>query len=288
MALPTAHRVIDNPGQASVDQVMRYEYVPPYPGSGIDHVGTYKRKLPVSLDRMYENALDWEHLPYLHGSSFGEIECLDAGAWGWRAAVKTSGGEPSVIELSLDRSARRWITRTLEGRFEGAEIWTHVFVTAPHEMDIVIYFFVPGIADEAKPKIGRAYAASYEQLYDEDVFMMSERQRQLDRRVDSVREGAAIVFSAQDLASLPQAFELNGRGYFLQRHQDRWVTYPQACPHQLGPLPGEVDAHGQVSCPWHGYRFDVHTGRCVTGASCRFGQVPEVLERDDGVEVVLR
>ena len=58
---------------------LRYTYVPPYAGSGVDHVGTYKRTVPVNLERMYENALDWQHLPHLHNSSFEDIECIDAG-----------------------------------------------------------------------------------------------------------------------------------------------------------------------------------------------------------------
>jgi nitrite reductase/ring-hydroxylating ferredoxin subunit len=36
------------------------------------------------------------------------------------------------------------------------------------------------------------------------------------------------------------------------------------CPHQGGPLAeGERDAH-TVTCPWHGWRFDLRDGRCLT------------------------
>ena len=48
-----------------------HAYQPPQPGSVVPHVGTYRRVLPVNLERMFENALDWEHLPHLHSSSFG-------------------------------------------------------------------------------------------------------------------------------------------------------------------------------------------------------------------------
>ncbi len=143
---------------------MRYEYVPPVDDTHINHVGTYKRTLPVSLERMYENTLDWEHLPHLHASSFSDIQCVDSGAWGWRAQVTGANGSQSLLELRLDRRCRRWITRNLEGPNQGAEIWTHVFVTAPHEMDIVIDFFVPGVPANAREKVGRAYARQYELL----------------------------------------------------------------------------------------------------------------------------
>ena len=34
------------------------------------------------------------------------------------------------------------------------------------------------------------------------------------------------------------------------------------CPHQGGPL-GKGELHGSViTCPWHGWSFDVETGKC--------------------------
>lgn len=39
------------------------------------------------------------------------------------------------------------------------------------------------------------------------------------------------------------------------------------CPHQGGPLAeGEV-AGTIVTCPWHGWQFDVQTGHCTLGTS---------------------
>ena len=131
-----------------------YSFVPGAAESGF-HVGSYRRRLPVSLVRMYENALDWEHLPHLHESSFSALELLDAGAWGWRAkVVDQRKGTESVIELRLDREARRWITRNLEGPAKGAEIWTHVFEVAPQMLDIVVDFFVPGVPVAQREKLG--------------------------------------------------------------------------------------------------------------------------------------
>ena len=74
---------------------LRYEFVPANTDSG-QHVGSYRRRLPVNLVRMYENALDWEHLPHLHGVSFSALELLDAGAWGWRAKWSISGRAATV------------------------------------------------------------------------------------------------------------------------------------------------------------------------------------------------
>jgi len=35
------------------------------------------------------------------------------------------------------------------------------------------------------------------------------------------------------------------------------------CPHLEGPLFQGSVAHGEVTCPWHGWRFDLRTGRRV-------------------------
>lgn len=263
---------------------LRYEYVPPYAGSDVDHVGTYKRSLPVNLDRMYENALDWAHLPHLHAGSFQEIECVDAGAWGWRCRSVDKKGRESVLELALDRSCRRWITRNLEGPSKGAEIWTHVFVTGQRELDLVIDFFVPGVAEADREKVGRAYAAAYEVLYDEDVWMMTERQRQLDARIDSLDVTASVQIDLPDDESLPLDVVVSGRPFRLDRHQGEWFVYPATCPHQLGPL-SAINEQGQVHCPWHGYVFDVQTGECVSGAGCQLAQRPAAAVTGDTITI---
>ena len=260
---------------------MRYFFQSPNEDSGIDHLGTYTRTLPVSLERMYENALDWEHLPYLHDSSFTAIDCVDAGGWGWRARVKDPAGRESLLELRLDRDCRRWITRNLEGPNQGAEIWTHVFVTAPHQLDLVIDFFVPGVEPAAREKVGRAYASAYERLYDEDVLMMTERQRQIDQRIDGPGADDMQSVPLPAVTELPLRVRLSQRDFLVNRVGEQWVVYPAACPHQMGPLTSGLNAEGEVRCPWHGYTFSVITGECTSGASCRFGRVPNLRVEED-------
>ena len=255
---------------------LQYSFVPGATESGF-HVGSYRRRLPVSLVRMYENALDWEHLPHLHESSFSALELLDAGAWGWRAkVVDQRKGTESVIELRLDREARRWITRNLEGPAKGAEIWTHVFEVAPQMLDIVVDFFVPGVPVAQRERVGQAYARAYEVLYDEDVQMMTERQQQLDKRIEGVRSGDSLELGPVDEITTPLSVSLSQRGFVLDRAAGEWVVYPERCPHQLGPLELSDDGNAQVRCAWHGYRFDLQTGDCLTGSACRLGDRPTV------------
>lgn len=259
-----------------------HEILPARTDTATGHVGTYRRVLPVSLERMYENALDWEHLPHVHSNSFAGIECLDAGAWGWRAAVVDGRGQSSVIELALDRSLRRWITRNLEGPNAGAEIWTHVFPVEDRRVDIVVDFFVPGVSAADREKAGNAYAGLYSILYDEDVAMMVERQRQLDARLNA----GAVSVDLGERATLefPVSVQLGSREFVIAAIGEELVAYPALCPHQLGPLDSVPLVDGTVTCPWHGYRFDVRSGSCVSGQSCRL-QTAEVEERQGRVIV---
>ncbi|MGD8418408.1 MAG: Rieske (2Fe-2S) protein [Pseudomonadales bacterium] len=260
--------------------------IPPFADSRLPHVGTYRRVLPVSLQRMYENALDWEHLPHVHRSSFSAIECLAAGPWGWRARTLNARDEASVIELRLDRACRRWITRTLSGRNAGAEIWTHAFPIGDARVDIVVDFFVPGVAAEAREKVGGAFAGLYEQLYDEDVAMMVERQRRLDQRLARAHDAPSeVALGPRETLELPMDVTVGGRSFVLCEVDGSLVVFPALCPHQLGPLARAPVIDGVVTCPWHGYRFDVRTGDCLTGQTCRLADRPTVQVRDGRVVI---
>jgi nitrite reductase/ring-hydroxylating ferredoxin subunit len=261
--------------------VPEQEVIPAFPGSVLDHVGTYRRVLPVSLERMYENALDWEHLPHVHATSFAAIEPLDTGAWGWRARLTSAAGRESTVELRLDRVCRRWITRNLEGDHAGAEIWTHAFPIAERRVDIVVDFFVPGVPRERRDAVGRGYAGLYARLYDEDVAMMVERQEQLDERITAAgRDREPVVLGPRSALRLPQIVHVGGREFVLREVAGELVVYPARCPHQLGPLLDAEPDGSVVTCPWHGYRFDVRSGRCVSGQGCHLSASPRLAEVD--------
>lgn len=263
--------------------MIRYDFEPARSDARLVHVGTYKRSVPVSLDRMYENALDWAHLPFLHSSSFKSIQPLESGAWGWRADVVDVKNRSMRLELRLDRSSRRWITRNLEGDSKGAEIWTHVFVVADRVLDLVIDFFVPLDNLSGKDKVGLAYAKSYERLYDEDVQMMSERQFELDRKVLRRPDDKEVRISVPK--ELPLKITLSGREYLVNKEKRQWYAYPSRCPHLLGPFLDSQITDGVVVCPWHGFEFDLKTGAQITNReetnSCSLGPLPEVQQVDD-------
>jgi nitrite reductase/ring-hydroxylating ferredoxin subunit len=49
----------------------------------------------------------------------------------------------------------------------------------------------------------------------------------------------------------------------LVRVGDRVVAVDGTCTHRGGPLAdGKLSGH-RLTCPWHGWMFDVRTGQCV-------------------------
>jgi len=44
------------------------------------------------------------------------------------------------------------------------------------------------------------------------------------------------------------------------RHQTRWYAIDGMCSHQGGPLAQGHVADGCVTCPWHGWQYDLATG----------------------------
>ena len=72
----------------------------------LTHVGDYERVVSASLARAWENVLDWEHLPWLHRTSFAPVTREDAGAWGWRLRVGDDVPGALRIELSDAHMAR--------------------------------------------------------------------------------------------------------------------------------------------------------------------------------------
>ena len=65
-------------------------------------------------------------------------------------------------------------------------------------------------------------------------------------------EGRSVAFGAQRVA--------------IVRLPDGWAAIEHRCPHEGGPLADGIVADACVTCPLHGWRFDLHTGRRQGGA----------------------
>jgi nitrite reductase/ring-hydroxylating ferredoxin subunit len=256
-------------------------------------VAIYRRRMPVSLERMVENALDWEHLPWLHSSSFETIRVLSADADHWRARSRLVGAEEeTLLELRLHPDRMGWATRTLEGAGAGTLIDSRVVVHDEREIEVSVEFHVPGLATrEQKEVVGSLYLELYEKLYDEDESMMVGRQMRLDERRAANREIEALGKLEDLRARLPLTVGTS-RGRFRLLEVDQRIRIHSAiCPHSLGPLEAPLCAEDNgdwtVRCPWHGYRFDLDTGASCDGKALKLAKPPELAVDNNG-EVQLR
>ena len=256
--------------------------------SSLEFVGNYVRRLPVNMHRMIENAYDWEHLPFVHRSSFTSIECVDSGTWGWRAKVGLPGGEHyQVIDLLVDRERHYWATTVFAGRGAGLEIHTQATSLGEHEIEVDVRFYLSATSNRDRERMGASLKGLYRQLYDEDLALMRGRQRALDDRLRwRVGESAAEPLLIGDRAALAREGSVTvetatGR-VCVQRVDEQWIAFDAVCPHQGGPLDvSRVGDKGVIACPWHGYRFDATTGENLGGRCGDLPPVGRVVERGD-------
>lgn len=86
----------------------------------------------------------------------------------------------------------------------------------------------------------------------------------------------------EDLADgFPRAVEAGGREAVLCRVGGSVHAVGARCPHRGGPL-AEGTLDGPVlTCPWHGWRFDVRTGRCENDPAFGAGSLAVRVEAGD-------
>src|SRR5262249_54953547 len=113
-------------------------------------VATYERVLAVSVERIWENVLDWEHLPALHRDAFGSIRRTDAGDWGWTAQLRARRGDARemTVQVVLHRDELRYVTATVEGPGKGTEICTQLEPRAEREPAIRGAVLAPAVPPE--------------------------------------------------------------------------------------------------------------------------------------------
>jgi len=243
----------------------------------------YRRSVRAGEARVWENVRDWEHLPWLHRTSFRSIECLEEGDSGWRARVGLHPSAEILLELAIDAGASRYVSRTLEGPGAGTEIWTAVRAVAPDRTDVEVEFWLPERDPSRREALGAAYTRLYRQLWDEDEAMMVRRAALLG--AEAPGEPGALALGPGDAlrARLPLCVEWGGRPWRIVELGGALVVHATVCPHALGPLAEvPVNAAGVLRCPWHGYRFDVRSGRSADGHRLRLPRAPALAIGPDG------
>jgi nitrite reductase/ring-hydroxylating ferredoxin subunit len=246
-------------------------------------VATYTRELPVSMERMYENAIDGEHLPWLHKDSFSSLTILEQGKWGWRAEGHLQPKSFMTwmeLELRLEPDKHRWITTTRSGLGKGTQIVTHAIPLGDNSIKVVVDFYVPKLPRFLHGVYAKQFVGTYAKLYDEDLWMMATRQQELDRiksgKPESTARAVELGILGEVEKNLPLNFELLNRPYRAIRVGDQLLAHATTCPHMLGPLQDADIENGEVVCPWHGYSFNVETRECTSGQKCKLAPAPVI------------
>jgi nitrite reductase/ring-hydroxylating ferredoxin subunit len=274
---------------------MRRKLTPADIGSELALAATYALEVRVGIERIWENVLDWEHLPALHEIYFDHVALIEIGDWGWRVELTKTPGTVDrgmLLELQVDREKARYRVRILAGDGAGTEIWTLLEALAPQRTAIEVRFYLPEQRPEKLAVLGEKYRSSYARLWDEDEAMMIRREALLARRgTPSERSGVSLALGPiSELRSrLPRLVELNGEPFrILELEDGEFVAHSTICPHWLGPLEDAAPKNGILRCPWHGYRFDLRTGASADGRGCRLAPAPRVVVDPATGEVTLR
>jgi len=181
---------------------------------------------------------------WLHAESFGHVRLLERRRGGFRAETSIRGrGEAGMLEIDVafEPGGRTYHSRTIAGRGAGTDIVTHLQPDGAATR-IEVEFLVPATATvpaDRIVRIGERYVRLYERLWSQDEAMMIRRQALLDGEL------------------APGLREVCVDGERLR--------HATVCPHLGGPLEHASVEDGCVTCPWHGYRFDIRTGRSADG-----------------------
>lgn len=240
-------------------------------------VATYDRLVLAPLARVWENVLDWEHLPYLHKTSFDYVELDAGGQWGWR--TWSNADHTDHVELTLATDAT-YVARNYQAGHQISEIWT-TLTDIDDSTQVQVKFFIPDIEERKIDKLGQLMTNLYTQLWDEDEAMMQQRHKRLHEHRDDRREsilGEEASIRSKLAGGDAITFQMKRREYQVAEVDDRLIAISTICPHLMGPLLSIDTREGLISCPWHGYQFDINSGKCVypEHSDCSLPAAPEL------------
>ena len=249
-------------------------------------IGVYERRVQASITRVWENVLDWEHLPWLHRSTFAYVHLERHDARGWRAESALHDSKAFMLEVSIDRAARRYHSRTIAGLGAGSDIVTELQPIGAHTTDIRVEFRLPNVPPAHVEPIAAYYTQLYRHLWDEDEQMMRRRQALLDGPPPPPAPFRQLL-GLRAALRLPLLVETPGGPLRIIDAAGVLHVHPTTCPHQGGPLDDAPVHDGCITCPWHGYRFDLTTGQAAGHALRLEPAARLVVDGDDQVTLLV-
>jgi 3-phenylpropionate/trans-cinnamate dioxygenase ferredoxin subunit len=94
-----------------------------------------------------------------------------------------------------------------------------------------------------------------------------------------IADSAEQLFNSSELYSL----ECEGKKICIARHNGSIFAFQANCPHAGAPMDkGYIDPLGNVVCPLHQYKFNMQSGRNVSGEGY-FLKRYNVINSSDGI-----
>ncbi len=78
-----------------------------------------------------------------------------------------------------------------------------------------------------------------------------------------------------------KAVSVGGKDILLINIKGQFFACDNECPHQGSPLAGGIVKDGVISCPRHGYRFNLTTGVCADVPALTLKVYPTEVKGDE-------
>ena len=75
-----------------------------------------------------------------------------------------------------------------------------------------------------------------------------------------------------------RSFEVEGKMIAVFNVNDTFHAIDNVCPHRGGPLGEGYLEHKTVTCPWHGWQFDVTCGKSTVNPTASVASLPVKIE----------
>jgi len=180
-----------------------------------------------------------------------------------------------------------YVVSTLKGPGSGSKVRTTLSVRSPRRTQVTVEFLVRPTAGNLAA-IGSRYVDIYKRLWDQDEAMMIRRESVLSRRRGSkhpVPRSKVLGSLAEVRERLPLLVTFGPETFRIIELDGKLTAHGVTCPHWLGPLDQTVIVDGCIKCPWHGYRFEVRTGRSADGHNLSLPRPPRVIVTDERVSL---
>ncbi len=78
-----------------------------------------------------------------------------------------------------------------------------------------------------------------------------------------------------------KSVNLEGKALLLIQIKGAFFACLDECPHQGAPMTGGMVKESYISCPRHGFRFDLRTGACADAPAFKLTVYPTEIRGDE-------